>query len=342
MYVLEGASFIDEFGYDEELRALAARHPNIRFVPTCSRPDDPRNVGWTGQVGRVHTIVEHYVREWQLEPAETCIYACGHPGMIEDLRGRYAGTRLHVRGRALLEAALDAAARRSRGRVPFRNREDRNERRHRARARCVARCSRIAAAAVAVAADGGGGVTGAAGERLGRRLVLAGRELRGQCVNPRSGTNPADRRAVQRTSGTATDENNWLRSWSNDLYLWYNEIVDRDPALHATPAYFDLLKTTAMTASGAPKDRFHFTYRTTEWLALLQSGTEAGYGVGWSVVASLPPRRIVVAYTDADSPATTANFSAARKSSWSTASMSSTTIRRQASIPSSTASSPSS
>ena len=92
MYVLEGASFMDEFGYDEELHALAARHPSIQFVPTCSRPGDPRNVGWTGQVGRVHTIVEHNVREWGLKPAETCIYACGHPQMIEDLRGRYTGT----------------------------------------------------------------------------------------------------------------------------------------------------------------------------------------------------------------------------------------------------------
>ena len=92
MYVLEGASFLDEFGYDDELRAIAARHANVRFVPTCSRPDDPRNAGWKGQVGRVHTIVENYVREWELEPAATCIYACGHPGMIEDLRGRYAGT----------------------------------------------------------------------------------------------------------------------------------------------------------------------------------------------------------------------------------------------------------
>jgi len=92
MYVLEGASFLDEFGYDDELRALAAQNGQVRFVPTCSRPDDPRNVGWTGQVGRVHTLVEHYVREWALEPAETCLYACGHPGMIEDLRTRYTGT----------------------------------------------------------------------------------------------------------------------------------------------------------------------------------------------------------------------------------------------------------
>jgi ferredoxin--NADP+ reductase len=92
MYVLEGASFADEFGYDDELAALAQRDSRVLFVPTCSRPADPRNVGWGGEVGRVHTIVERYVERWELAPAETCIYACGHPQMIEDLRGRYAAT----------------------------------------------------------------------------------------------------------------------------------------------------------------------------------------------------------------------------------------------------------
>jgi C-terminal processing protease CtpA/Prc len=106
--------------------------------------------------------------------------------------------------------------------------------------------------------------------------------------------------------GTVTDQNNWLRSWSNDLYLWYNEIVDRDPGLYTTPAYFDLLQTTATTASGRDKDRFHFTYSTTEWLNLVQSGVEAGYGAQWAVVAGLPPRRIVVAYTEPGSPAANA------------------------------------
>jgi hypothetical protein len=107
--------------------------------------------------------------------------------------------------------------------------------------------------------------------------------------------------------GTALDENNWLRSWSNDLYLWYNEIVDRDPGLYATPDYFDLLKTTQTVPSGSPKDRFHFTYATSDWVALIQSGTEAGYGAVWSVVSSVPPRRIVVAYTHPSTPATAAN-----------------------------------
>lgn len=90
-YVLEGASYADEFGYDAELAKLAAEHANVRFVPTCSRPHDPRNAAWQGETGRVNTIVEHHVGRWGLDPAQTCIYACGHPSMIADVRARFAG-----------------------------------------------------------------------------------------------------------------------------------------------------------------------------------------------------------------------------------------------------------
>ncbi len=115
------------------------------------------------------------------------------------------------------------------------------------------------------------------------------------CANPRTGT--------QDRQGTRTDENNWLRSWSNELYLWYGEITDRDPSLYATDQYFDLLKTNATTPSGAPKDKFHFTYTTAEWQALSQGGTESGYGAEFAILAGAPPRRIVVAYTDPNTPA---------------------------------------
>jgi carboxyl-terminal processing protease len=54
------------------------------------------------------------------------------------------------------------------------------------------------------------------------------------CLTPRSGSND--------TQGTTADENNWLRAWSHDLYLWYNEIADADPVGHTTPDYFDLMK----------------------------------------------------------------------------------------------------
>jgi C-terminal processing protease CtpA/Prc len=116
------------------------------------------------------------------------------------------------------------------------------------------------------------------------------------CVNPRAGT--ADR------AGTRTDENNWLRSWTNELYLWYGEVTDRNPALYASSLdYFDVLKTQATTSSGAPKDKFHFTYDTDDWQALSTGGTEAGYGAEFAVLAATPPRRIVVAFTDPNTPA---------------------------------------
>jgi ferredoxin--NADP+ reductase len=95
-YVLQGASYVDEFGYDAELAELAANNSNVRFVPTCSRPQEARNFSWRGETGRVNTIVERYVREWALNPAETCIYVCGNPQMIEDVKTRYDNTGFHV------------------------------------------------------------------------------------------------------------------------------------------------------------------------------------------------------------------------------------------------------
>jgi hypothetical protein len=52
-------------------------------------------------------------------------------------------------------------------------------------------------------------------------------------------------------------ENNFLRSWTNELYLWYREVPDLDPASYATADDFNLLKTSATTSSGNAKDRFH-------------------------------------------------------------------------------------
>ncbi len=122
--------------------------------------------------------------------------------------------------------------------------------------------------------------------------------FRALCLEPRGNTQDA--------RGTMLDENNWLRSWSNDTYLWYDEIVDRDPACCDTPDYFGLLKTTATTPSGRPRDRFHFTYDTDDWIALSQSGVSGGYGAELVILRGSPPRDIRVAYTEPNSPATSA------------------------------------
>ena len=88
-YVIQGASYSDEFVYDTELAGLACEHPDrITYVPTVSRPTEERNRGWTGETGRVNMIVERYADKLKLTPEDTLVYACGHPGMIEDVKER--------------------------------------------------------------------------------------------------------------------------------------------------------------------------------------------------------------------------------------------------------------
>ena len=86
-----------------------------------------------------------------------------------------------------------------------------------------------------------------------------------RCETPRSGTDPITHVAYPDTKGSSTDENNWLRSWTNDLYLWYSEVPDLDPSKYGTADYLDQLKTSATTATGAAKDKFHFTETTADW-----------------------------------------------------------------------------
>ena len=124
------------------------------------------------------------------------------------------------------------------------------------------------------------------------------------CAVPRTGIDPDSGFAYTDRQGTTRDENNWLRSWSDHTYLWYDEIVDTDPDCCDTPTYFELMKTTETTPSGAEKDRFHFSMDTEEWNALAQSGVSAGYGARFVVLAPRPPRDIRVAYTQPNSPAT--------------------------------------
>lgn len=130
-----------------------------------------------------------------------------------------------------------------------------------------------------------------------------------QCAQPRSGINPATGTTYSDRQGSIILENYWLRSWTHELYLWYREVLDRDPAAYSTAAaYFDTQKTTTTTSSGRAKDQFHFTYNTLEWNALSQSGVSAGYGVEWAFVSGTIPRNIRVAYTEPSSPASHANL----------------------------------
>lgn len=151
---------------------------------------------------------------------------------------------------------------------------------------------------------GGGGGGGGDGGDWTPGVFLDASTFAAMCAAPRAGIDPATNQPFPDVQGTSTDENNFLRSYSDDTYLWYSEITDRDPALFQTPEYFDLLKTEATTASGQPKDKFHFTFPTDEWIALSQSGASAGYGAEWVLLSNVPPREILVAFTEPNSAAT--------------------------------------
>ena len=88
-YILLGASYQAELTYDTELAGLAAKHPDcIHFVPTISRPGEARNASWQGEKGRANAIVETYLEKFNLPKNDSMVYACGHPGMIADVKER--------------------------------------------------------------------------------------------------------------------------------------------------------------------------------------------------------------------------------------------------------------
>jgi NAD(P)H-flavin reductase len=83
--VLHGASYADELPYFDEMTALAAANAAVTYVPTVSRPTAARNAGWTHDVGRVDDLACRIAPT--LDVRHTHVYACGHPEMVQRVRG---------------------------------------------------------------------------------------------------------------------------------------------------------------------------------------------------------------------------------------------------------------
>jgi C-terminal processing protease CtpA/Prc len=175
----------------------------------------------------------------------------------------------------------------------------------------VFRAGAAAAVLAVLAGCGGGGGSSSSGGPPPTNWTLgifpASTSFAAKCAAPRSGTDPVTHAAYPDRLGTATDENNFLRSWTNELYLWYTEVPDLDPSAYTTANYFPLLKTSATTTSGNPKDKFHFTLPTSQWESFSQSGVTVGYGVDFEIIQDTPPRNVEVGFTEplATGPAAT-------------------------------------
>jgi ferredoxin--NADP+ reductase len=97
LIVLHGASYVHELGYDELLRTMAAETKDapadrfrLRYVPSVSRPQDESNRGWTGESGRIESLLIPAVEGEpskmermlgrEITPDKFFVHACGYDG----------------------------------------------------------------------------------------------------------------------------------------------------------------------------------------------------------------------------------------------------------------------
>jgi hypothetical protein len=150
---------------------------------------------------------------------------------------------------------------------------------------------------------GGGGGGGGSGPTWTAGVYQAASVFKDRCQVVRTGVD-IEGTPFPDIAGSTLQENFWLRSWTDETYLWNNEVVDQNPALFNNRlAYFAVLKTNATTPSGKDKDEFHFSQPTDEYLEQRNSAPVSGYGASFVLFSAVPPRDIRVQYTEPGSPA---------------------------------------
>jgi carboxyl-terminal processing protease len=142
-----------------------------------------------------------------------------------------------------------------------------------------------------------------------RPTFAASSTLQNKCAAPRVGVSPVTGQAYPDTQATMSDEKLFLRSFTDETYLWYREIEQRDPANYSTALnYFPTLKTFAKSNSLKPdgtaraKDEFHFTQATAA-AESSSAGIELSYGIDWEPIRNTAPRNWVVSVVTPNSPA---------------------------------------
>lgn len=98
-FIFYGASYENELAYHAQLTAWAEQYPDkLTYIATVSRPEEVRNAGWlpdpeSGLItGRVNEILRDYILGCTTVFGEDIhchsgvLYACGHPGMMEDVK----------------------------------------------------------------------------------------------------------------------------------------------------------------------------------------------------------------------------------------------------------------
>jgi carboxyl-terminal processing protease len=118
--------------------------------------------------------------------------------------------------------------------------------------------------------------------------------------------------------GTLSDEKAWIKNYVQSAYLWYQDIPavnagapqysDENAVYGSLDNYFQALKSPLVTASGAKKDKFSFTYPTKQWEQLFASGITFSYGIEWQYSSKTAPWQLQVLYVAPNSPADNAGI----------------------------------
>lgn len=145
---------------------------------------------------------------------------------------------------------------------------------------------------------------GSDGDEPNTEVIPSSASVAAQCVSPRgSAVRDENGNPYPDRPGTALAEKQWVRAWIDETYLWYGDVralwdrgVLNPYAYGAAVDYFYALQSRELTASGRPKDQYHYAYDTATWQQL-SGGRSFGYGLEIALVADTPPRRIVVSQT---------------------------------------------
>ncbi|MBO1255922.1 peptidase [Alteromonas sp. 5E99-2] len=129
-----------------------------------------------------------------------------------------------------------------------------------------------------------------------------------QCATPRSGVDAFTGIAFPDIQGSVLAENLWLRSWTYESYLWFDDVDYSGPDTSTVASYFAQLRTNEITDSGRPRDNFHFSQITADYNELTQGGVTRGYGFDWQRNSDSVPREFIVRFTEPGSAAATANI----------------------------------
>lgn len=115
-----------------------------------------------------------------------------------------------------------------------------------------------------------------------------------QCQNPRVGSSPITGKHYPDKQGSELIEKHWQRAFTHETYLWYKEVIDKNPKDYSLIDYFDQLKTTVVTDSGKDKDQYHWLQPTSEVEELTQLGVSYGHGIQFDRQSSTVPRQWIV------------------------------------------------